>query len=57
MSCSVTHRSKQEFDVSIAASDWRLDRFYDTPPERGDKFLNIAADRGVHGPVTHDTFF
>src|SRR6186997_1399926 len=57
VSCSVTHSSKQKFDVSITAGDRRFDRFHDTPAERCDKFLDIAADCRVDGAVANDTFF
>src|SRR5512144_2034463 len=57
VSCSVTHGSKQEFDVSITAGDRRLDRFHDVPAKRGDKFLDLTADRGVNSAVANDTLF
>src|SRR5262249_40335314 len=57
VSCSVTHSSKQEFDISITTGDRRFDCFHDTPAKRGDKLLDIAADRGVHGAVAHDALF
>ena len=34
-----------------------IDRSHDTPAERGDKFLDIAADRRVHSTVAHDALF
>src|SRR5262245_22457894 len=57
VSCSVTYSSKQEFDVSVSAGDRRFDRSQDTPTERCDKFLDVAADRGVHGMVSDNALF
>src|SRR5262245_60062807 len=57
VSCSVTHGSKQEFDVSVSAGDRRFDLSQDAPTERCDKFLDLGADRGVHGMVSDNALF
>src|SRR5690242_17131178 len=54
VSCSVTHRPEQEFNIAVAAFDRGGDNPENAPADQPEKIGNVIADGGVGSRLTHD---